>query len=121
MPVAEQIGRSFWNNTRTYQVRYSLALCRGVVLREAINRMRHVLNYLRRFSELAGRCLHPTGAHFIGSDNFEAHKFLYPAIRLSNGRVIPISQILNNPLSPPSFDPDPDLDIPGPDSVLPSQ
>jgi hypothetical protein len=117
-PKAEEIGRSFWQNARTYQVRYSLAPCRGVVLREAINRMRAVLEALRRYSELAGRRVHATSARFIGTDSFDAHKFLYPAIRLSDDRIIPISQILNNPMAPLSFTPNPDLDIPGPDAAF---
>ncbi len=115
-PVAEEVGRSFWKNARTYQVRYSLAPCHGVVYRKAINRMRAVLDTLRRYLELAGRRIDATSARFIGTDNFDAHKFLYPAIRLSDDRVIPISQILNNPHAPISFAPDPALDIPGPDA-----
>jgi hypothetical protein len=115
-PVAEEIGRSFWSNARTYQVKYSLAPCRGPILRDAISRMRAVLEALRRHSELAGRRLTSTSARFIGTDSFDAHKFLYPAIRLSDDRVIPISQILNNPSAPISFTPNPALDIPGPDS-----
>jgi hypothetical protein len=119
-PVAEDVGRSFWQNARTYNVRYSLAPCRGAIFREAINRMRAVLEALRRHSELAGRRVHATAARFIGTDNFEAHKFLYPAIRLSDDRVIYISQIINNPHAPISFTPDATLDIPGPDAAFTS-
>jgi hypothetical protein len=83
--------------------------------------MRAVLDTLRRHSELAGRRIHAKGARFIGTDNFDAHKFLYPAIRLSDDRVIPISQILNNPHAQLSFTPDPALDIPGPDASFTTQ
>jgi hypothetical protein len=56
-----------------------------------------------------------TSVSFLGKDNFEATAFLYPAIRLSDGRILPISHIVNSPTAPIIPLPaNPNLSIPDP-------
>jgi hypothetical protein len=91
----------------------------GVVLREAINRMRAVIRAVRdHMTELGATRAHATCASFMGKDHYDAWKFLYPALRFSDSRILPVSQILNSPNSPIILEEDPSLTLPGPDASI---
>jgi hypothetical protein len=116
-PRADDIASAFWKERRQYNFDYSLAPCRGRTLREAIFRMRRTIDALRhKMTELGPKLAHATSACIMGKDFFAAYKFLYPAIRLSDGRIIPISQLLNAPLAPIILETDPSFVFPTPDA-----
>jgi hypothetical protein len=73
----------------------------------------------RRYPEINPRRVHATSACFMDSDFFHALHFLYPAIKLSDGRIIPISQILNTPNCPTlTLDIDDLITLPTPDAAF---
>jgi hypothetical protein len=116
LPLAEEIGASFYRNRQTYGASYSLAPCRSKLLRDGMSRMRSTLLTLRnRMPELLPTRVTATSMSFLGKDHFDAYDFLYPAIRLSDDRIIPVSLIVNSPYAPTLDLPiDPSLSIPGP-------
>jgi hypothetical protein len=81
--------------------------------------MRFTINALRnRMSELGCRRVDATSAAFLQNDFFSAYCFLYPALRLSDGRIIPITQILNAPHAPLVLMTDSTADFPTPDTTF---
>jgi hypothetical protein len=116
LPLAEAIGASFYRNRQTYGVSYSLAPCRSKLLRDGMSRMRQVFLAIRnRMPELLPARMSATSISFLDRDVFDAFDFLYPAVRLSDNRIIPTSIIVNSPLAPTLELPiDPTLNIPAP-------
>jgi hypothetical protein len=52
---------------------------------------------------------------FLARDFFDAFDFLYPALRLGDGRILPVSYIVNSPgLTSIDLPIDPSMNIPGP-------
>jgi hypothetical protein len=96
-PQAEEIGISFWHTSRSKKVKFSLAPCRVPLLREAITRMRRVVQILRdEKPELRCRRVSATCSSFLGSDLFCAYDFLYSSLTLSDGSSVPISQLISS-------------------------
>ncbi len=116
LPLAEDVGSSFWKNKQTYGVEYYLAPCRTRLLRDGMSRMITATRTLRnKLPELHIQRTSATTVSFLGKFHFNAVDFLYPAIRLGDDRIIPISQIVNAPSAPVTlYPPDPSLSIPGP-------
>jgi hypothetical protein len=116
LPMAEEIGAAYYRDRQSLQVAYGLAPCRTRLLREGIARMTKALRTLRHLlPEILAERVSATEASFLGKDHFEATDFLYPAIRLSTGQVIPVSYLVNNPNLPAlTLTTDPTLPIPEP-------
>ncbi len=116
LPLAEAIGEAFFRDRQTLRVPYGLAPCRTKLLREAISRMTKTLKPLRHLlPEILAERVSALQASFLGQDYFDAMDFLYPAIRLSTGQIIPVSYLVNNPdLAALTLPVDPTLVIPGP-------
>jgi hypothetical protein len=116
LPLAEEIGAAYFRDRQTLRVAYGLAPCRTKLLREGIARLTKTLRPLRHLlPEILAERVSATSASFLGKDHFDAMDFLYPAIRLSTGQIIPVSHLVNNPDLPSLTLPvDPNLVIPGP-------
>jgi hypothetical protein len=115
-PLAEEIGAAYYRDRQTLRVSYGLAPCRTKLLREAISRLTKTLKPLRHLLlEILAERVSATSASFLGTDHFDAMDFLYPAIRLSTGQIIPVSHLVNTPdISSITLPVDPTLVIPGP-------
>jgi hypothetical protein len=98
LPLAEAIGNKFWADRQALRVKYFLAPCRSKLLRDAMYRMRVTASATRNLRpELLVEKISATSIRFMGTDLFDATDFLYPAIRLRDGRIIPVSHIVNTP------------------------
>jgi hypothetical protein len=120
LPLAEDIGSKFWQDRQALHAKYFLAPCRSKLLRDAMHRMRVTINATRNLRpELHVQRVSATSVRFLGSDKFDAMDFLYPAIRLHDGRVIPVSHIVNTPnIASIPLNTDPSLPIPDPQPGL---
>jgi hypothetical protein len=68
-----------------------------------------------RMPELLPARVSATSISFLDRDVFDAFDFLYPAVRLSDNRLIPVSFIVNTPYTPTLDLPiDPSLHLPSP-------
>jgi hypothetical protein len=116
LPLAEEIGSKFWQDRQSLRVKYLLAPSRTRMLRDAMSCMRTTFLTTRNLRpELLPERITATSVSFLGKDMFDAMDFLYPAIRLSDGRIIRVSHIVNTPnLTGFSLTVNPRLPLPGP-------
>ncbi len=84
-----------------------------------MSRMISTIRSLKKLPELLVERTSATTVSFLGMDAYDAMDFLYPAIRLGDGRILPISNIVNDPHAPIYLlPPNPALHIPGPQTLL---
>jgi hypothetical protein len=115
LPLAEDIGSNFWKGRQSLRVEYFLAPCRTRLLRDAMSRMITTIRALKKLPELLVERTSATSVSFLGMDSFDAMDFLYPAVRLGDGRILQVSNIVNDPHAPIFLlPPNPALHIPGP-------
>jgi hypothetical protein len=115
-PIAEHLGSEFFRLRYSMDVPYSLAPCRSKLMRDGLSRMRLSLTTLRSLRpEILPTRVTPTSVSFLARDYFDAFDFLYPAIRLGDGRIIPVSYIVNTPhIASIDLPVDPSPLLPGP-------